>query len=101
METYSIFWLDASVWNKENVEAQKHLRSIINHLRIFTDSNAFITRVRQICEGDFTILIVSGSLGRIVVPLIHELEQVLSIYVYCYDKLKYEAWSKRYSKVFT
>ncbi|CAF3487714.1 unnamed protein product, partial [Rotaria sp. Silwood2] len=42
LETYSIFWLDASVDNEENKAAQKQLRSIINQLRTFVDPNEFI-----------------------------------------------------------
>ncbi|CAF4683370.1 unnamed protein product, partial [Rotaria sp. Silwood2] len=75
LETYSIFWLDALVDNEENKAAQKQLRSIINQLRIFVNPNEFIDCVRYIHQGDLTILIVSGQLGRIVVPEMQKLQQ--------------------------
>ncbi|CAF4145645.1 unnamed protein product, partial [Rotaria sordida] len=75
LETYSIFWLDASVHNKENLDAKKRLRSIINRLQTFVDPDEFMARVRCICQGDLTILIVSGQLSRLVVPKMQKLPQ--------------------------
>ncbi|CAF1397494.1 unnamed protein product, partial [Rotaria sp. Silwood1] len=98
LETYSIFWLDASVNNDENRAAQKRLRAIINQLGTFVDPDEFMARVRYIHEGDLTILIVSGRMGRIVVPEMQTLRQVSSIYVYCYDKAANEKWSQSFSK---
>ncbi|CAF5189755.1 unnamed protein product, partial [Rotaria magnacalcarata] len=98
LETYSIFWLDASVDNKENVIAQKKLRGIINQVRTFADPEEFLQRVNLIQQGDLTILIVSGQLGRIVVPEMQNLEQVCSIYIYCGNKKAHLGWSQSYSK---
>ncbi|CAF2118753.1 unnamed protein product [Rotaria magnacalcarata] len=99
LETYSIFWLDASVDNKENVITQKKLRGIINQVRTFADPEEFLQRVNLIQQGDLTILIVSGQLGRIVVPEMQNLEQVCSIYIYCGNKKAHLGWSQSYSKV--
>ncbi|CAM4950183.1 unnamed protein product, partial [Rotaria socialis] len=74
LETYSIFWLDGSVNNEENITAQKKLRSIINQLR-------------------------TGQMGRIVVPEMQKLAQVSSIYVYCFNKEANLQWSQPYKKV--
>ncbi len=101
LETFSIFWLDASVNDQENRAAQKKLRRIINQLKAFDDADEFMARIRRICEGDLTVLIVSGQLGCIVVPKIHRLPQVSSIYVYCRNKAVHEKWSRSYSKVCT
>jgi hypothetical protein len=101
LETFSIFWLDASVNNDQNAAAQKTLRSIINQLKTFDDAEEFVARIRRIREGDLTVLIVSGHFGCIVVPEIHQLPQVSSIYVYCMNKAVHEQWSRSYSKVCT
>ncbi|CAF4460054.1 unnamed protein product, partial [Rotaria socialis] len=101
LETYSIFWLDASVNNEENITAQKKLRSIVNQLRTFVDPKEFLDRVHFIQQGDLTILIVSGQMGRIVVPEMQKLAQVSSIYVYCFDKEANLQWSQPYKKVKT
>lgn len=49
METYSIFWLDASIDNQDNFAVQKQLRSIINQLKIFNDAREFMSCIRQLC----------------------------------------------------
>ncbi|CAF2648846.1 unnamed protein product [Rotaria sp. Silwood2] len=45
------------------------------------------------------IMIVSGRLGREIVPSIHKLRQVISIYVYCMDKKSNEQWARNFAKV--
>ena len=99
LETFSIFWLDASVNNDENLAAQKQLRSIINQLRTFDNAEEFMAQIRRICDGDLTVVIVSGQLGSSVVPEIHRLPQVSSIYVYCMNTAAHQEWSRSYSKV--
>ncbi|CAF3416934.1 unnamed protein product [Rotaria socialis] len=99
LETYSIYWLDAVVNNEGNMITQKKLRGIINQLLTFVDAEEFLERVRLIEKGDLTILIVSGQLGRIVVPEMQNLEQVCSIYIYCGNKKAHLGWSQPYSKV--
>jgi protein gp37 len=101
LETYSIFWLDASVNNKENIAAQKKLRKTINQLRTFVDPEEFLDRIRFIQQGDLTILIVSGQMGRIVVPEMQKLAQVSSIYIYCFNKEANLECSRPYTKVCT
>ncbi|CAF3717048.1 unnamed protein product [Rotaria sp. Silwood1] len=44
-------------------------------------------------------MIVSGRLGREIVPSIHQLQQIILIYVYCSDKESHKAWADKFSKV--
>jgi hypothetical protein len=99
LETFSIFWLDGSVNNEENLTAQKKLRNIINQVKTFEDPEEFVDRIRRIPQGDRIVLIVSGQLGRIVVPEIHHLRSVSSIYIYCMNQAANKKWSQAYSKV--
>ncbi|CAF1620535.1 unnamed protein product [Rotaria magnacalcarata] len=99
LETHSIYWLDAVVNNEGNMIAQKKLRGIINQLLTFVNAEEFLEHVRLIEKGDLTILIVSGQLGRIVVPEMQKLEQVCSIYIYCGNKKTNLECSQPYSKV--
>ncbi|CAF4714250.1 unnamed protein product, partial [Rotaria magnacalcarata] len=38
-------------------------------------------------------------MGQQLVPLIHDLEQIHSIYIFCMSKHKYESWAKDYRKI--
>ncbi|UJR24269.1 hypothetical protein I4U23_027236 [Adineta vaga] len=99
-ETFLLIWLDATVNNsKENINAQQQLRKIVNCMKIFTDEIQFDQYIRTVVEDDEIILIISGHFGYRIVPRIHQFRQILSIYVYCNDKIQNEQWSKEFIKV--
>lgn len=91
LETYSLLWLDAEVnSSQENVKTQQQLRASINQLRTFEDDHECEEYIRLVPKEDRIILIVSSQLGEQVVPRIHQLQQVFSIYVYCINTEKYK-----------
>jgi hypothetical protein len=100
LEIFSLVWLDASINNsEENLETQQRLRTIINHLLTFDDSNLCEDYIRSVSTHDRIVIIVSGLSGRQLIPRIHSLRQVCSIYVYCMDRKTNEQWTKKFSKV--
>jgi hypothetical protein len=100
LETYCLIWLDAAVnSSEENVEAQQQLRTFVNHLIIFDSDNECEEYIRSIPKEDRIVFIVSGRLGEKIVPRIHHLQQVFSVYVYCSDKKKSKEWAQKFSKV--
>jgi hypothetical protein len=102
LETYGLLWLDASVnSSQENIQAQQQLRSSINYLLTFQDDQQYLQYIDSVPKDDRIVLIVSGRLGRIIVPQIVQLRQIISIYVYCMDKKANEQWAQHFSKVST
>jgi hypothetical protein len=100
LETFSLIWLDASVNDSgENIDAQQQLRTSINFLKTFEDSDRCEEYIRSKAKDDRIVLITSGRLGQIIVPRIHSLRQITSIYVYCKDKKINEAWANQFKKV--
>ena len=100
IETRFIYWLDAEVNKSDhNKIVQKQLRAVSKDLQIFDDQNQCQQTIESCNEQDQIILIVSGRMGREIVPKIHRLQQILSIYVYCQDKLLHEEWTKHFFKV--
>jgi len=100
LETFSLLWLDAQVdTSEENRQAQKQLRNIINHLKIFDNENDCQQYILSISPQDRVVFIVSGRLGQIIVPQVHHLRQIISIYIYCRNKQANELWSKNFTKV--
>lgn len=100
LETFSLVWLNAAVnETQENIDAQLELRSSINVWQIFQEKDECIQHILSIPKGDQVILIVSGKLGKIVVPKIHDLHQLWSIYIYCIDKERNREWSSDFTKV--
>jgi hypothetical protein len=101
LESFALLWLDAQVnTDKGNRHAQKQLRNIINHLKTFDDEIQCEQYISRISSQDRVVLIVSGRLGQNIVPRIHHLRHIISIYVYCRDKPTHEQWAKNFKKVF-
>jgi len=58
-----------------------------------------LTYIRDKCADRRVFLISSGSLGRKVVPSIHDLPQIYAIYIYCADVQYNQEWANKYSKI--
>jgi hypothetical protein len=100
LETFSLLWLDAQVnTTKDNRQAQEKLRQIINHLKTFDDQQQCHQYILSLSPQDRLVLIISGRCGRQLIPQIHQLRQLSSVYVYCMDKQANEQWAKDFTKV--
>lgn len=100
LETFSLIWLDAAIQTApENRQTKKKLQETIHQLKTFDDPKKCEQCIRSMPVTDRIVLIVSGQLGRQIVPSIHPLEQLLSVYVYCHNQSANEQWASRYSKV--
>jgi hypothetical protein len=98
-ESFACLWLDQNVSSsQDNLETQKELREVINHLRTFDNSDECEQYTRQITK-EKVVLIVSGSAGRQIVPKLHDLPQFSACYVFCHDKKANEQWANKYQKV--
>ncbi|CAF0878209.1 unnamed protein product [Adineta steineri] len=99
LEIFSLIWLDANVDVKDIRDTEVKLRSIINHIKKFQDVKQCRHYIEHRSQKDRLVIIVSGRLGREIVPYIHQLRQVISIYVYCIDKKSNEQWALKFSKI--
>lgn len=100
LETVCLIWLDSSVnTSTENVATQKQFRSILHHFKTFENAQNCEEYIRNKSEHDRIFFIVSGQLGREIVPRIHDYRQLFSIYVYCQDKQRNEEWANKFTKV--
>ncbi len=99
LESFACLWLDQNVNStQDNRDTLQELRQVINHLRTFNDSDECEQYIRQITK-EKVVLIVSGALGRQVVPRLHDLPQFSACYVYCQDKKANEQWANKFPKV--
>ena len=99
LETFLLCWLDAGINTDDNRETQKQLQSIINQLTTFDNISECQQFIESHSAQNRLILIVSGQFGRQIVPQIHHLRQLSSIYVYCMNKQLNEEWAQQFSKV--
>ncbi|UJR23856.1 hypothetical protein I4U23_026831 [Adineta vaga] len=99
LESFACLWVDQNIHStKDNRDTQEELRQIINHLRTFDNADECEQYIRQI-KNEKVILIVSGGLGRNIIPRIHDLSQFSACYVFCQDKKANEQWANNYHKI--
>ena len=99
LESFACIWLDQHLFTiDDNQLSLQRLRSVINHVQLFDQINRCIDCIRSIVDEQI-ILIVSGSLGREILPVIHNLPQFSACYVFCGDVAVHRQWSCKYPKV--
>lgn len=99
LEIFCLIWLDAITDPEEIDDTEQKLRSIINHIKRFQDVKECEEYIIKRLQHERLVFIVSGQLGRKIVPSIHKRRQVTSIYVYCMNKKDNEEWASKFSKV--
>jgi len=100
LETFACLWLDADIANTEdNCETEQKLRKFINHLQTFNKSDECEDVIRK-TKKEKIVLIISGQLGRELIPHIHDLSQLIACYIYCLNETVHQEWAKQYPKVY-
>ncbi|CAF4748596.1 unnamed protein product, partial [Rotaria sp. Silwood2] len=92
-------WLDASA-NSNSSSSKKVEKQLKTKLESFTTLNAIndFKEFIEIHDNETIVLIVSGSYGRQILPEIHNLTQLLAVYVYCANLEPNIQWAKNYTK---
>jgi hypothetical protein len=100
LESHQLVWADANINNgsTDSVVTLQELRKIIDYTRLFDNVEVCKTYIEQSYDTT-TFLVCSGQLGEQLVPLIHGLKHILSIYIYCLNKEYHQLWALHYSKV--
>jgi tetratricopeptide (TPR) repeat protein len=74
------------------------LRRVVNDATTFTDGEECIKFIEDINDNK-VCMIISGSLGQHIVPRVHNMSQVDSIFISCSNKKYHEQWAKEWSKI--
>ncbi|UJR23096.1 hypothetical protein I4U23_026119 [Adineta vaga] len=95
-----LIWLDSNIDNNnEDCQNTKtHLRRVVYDLNTYTDSDQCIQFIETIKDRK-VCMIISGSLGQLIVPQVHKLSQVDSIFIFCGNKQRHEGWAKDWPKI--
>ena len=100
LQNFQLIWLDSD-FNETKPHFKKSLENLhqtVTSIATFTDADECVDFIEEIEEGR-VFLIVSGSLGRHVVPCIQAMSHVESIYVFCNNKVLHEEWVHKIPKV--
>ncbi len=102
LEPFTLICLDGDHFN----ENDKKLRSIIDYIYCFNDVDQCEEFIKNINQNNFIFFIVSNQYFTNIVSHIHELPQIIAVYVFQEKKPNNyrkessdKQWAKRYSKV--
>jgi hypothetical protein len=100
MQNVLLIWLDSNIDNKNqdcrNTVTQ--LRRIVNDIKTYTDGDRCIQFINTIRDNK-ACMIISGALGQLIVPRVHNMFQVDSIFIFCRNKKHHEQWTKEWPKI--
>ena len=101
VQNFLLIWLDANIDEINDVDSRTtitKLRQVVNAIYTFTDVDECIEYITGI-ETEKVFVIVSGSLGERVVPLIHDIPQLVSVYILCANEAQCESWIRQWLKI--
>ena len=103
-EKFALIWLDSDVHKtNDNLMTLEKLKDASTYIKTFDVTEKFEEWFNRpaaaMSKDEKFVMIVSGQLGKVVVPKIHALPQLVAIYVYCMDKKTIETWANQFKKV--
>ena len=100
LQNFHLIWLDNNI-DDNNTDCRNtimQLQRIINTINTFTNGEECVEFLENM-QNDKAYIIISGTLGQQIVPCIHNMSQVDSIFIFCSNKAYHEQWIKDWSKI--
>lgn len=97
-----IIWLNVNEHEKSvnNIKLLNKFQEIVDSVEIFNEMKIFEEYIENnINKNKIIFLILSGKFIDIIIPKIHDIISINSIYIYSQDKSQYELLSKKYLKL--
>ena len=100
IQNFLFVWLDANL-NESKADFKnslERLRNVVASIITFQDVKECINFLNKMSQ-EKVFIIVSGALGRQVVPDLEDMPQVQSVYILCGKKAIHEEWASKMPKV--
>ncbi|CAF0756407.1 unnamed protein product [Adineta steineri] len=100
MQNVLLIWLDNNI-NDNNADCSntiKQLKRVVNNVNTFTGGEQCVQFIQTITNNK-VCMIVSGSLGKSIVPHVHHMSQVDTIFVFCSNREWHKQWAKEWHKI--
>jgi tetratricopeptide (TPR) repeat protein len=99
-QNFLVIWIDANI-DQSTQDCQNtlgQLQSVVNDINIFTKPDEAVDFLTEV-HGMHVFLIVAGTLGQHILPLIHDIPQLDAIYLLCGNESEHEQWTKEWVKI--
>ncbi|CAF0995543.1 unnamed protein product [Adineta steineri] len=100
-QNFLIVWLDKifnEVDHADCIDSITQLREIVNTVQIFSNIDQCIDFISSI-EDEKIFIISSEEFGQTIVPIVHDMSQIHSIYVSSEQTIQDEEWIDEWSKI--
>ncbi|CAF3118066.1 unnamed protein product [Rotaria socialis] len=94
----TIWLLDISSNSQNILDALEQIPSSINHIKTFENIIGCEQFIRSLSDDDCIVFIADVPLGQQIIPRIHQLQQVLAIYIYSTEIQSNESWFRQFRK---
>jgi Tfp pilus assembly protein PilF len=101
VQNFHLVWLDGNIDETNNQYYRKsiaNLRQVVNSVNTFTNADECIDQITDYM-AETTFMIISEAFSEIIIPIAHDIPQVVSIYIFCGHKARHEQWVKQWPKV--
>ena len=93
-----VIWIDNNIESKENHKYKLDFEDQFKSVG-FAYAKDIDGAVSQINSTVKTVLITSGQMGKILLPKIHHLDNVMVVLVFCFNTAEHSKWAKDFDKV--
>ncbi|CAF0763082.1 unnamed protein product [Adineta steineri] len=100
MQNILLIWLDNNI-NENDADCSntiKQLKCVVNNVYTFTDGEECVEFIKTIINKK-VCMIVSGSLAKHIVPHVHDMSQVNTIFIFCNNQEWNKQWAKEWPKI--
>ncbi|CAF1386165.1 unnamed protein product [Adineta steineri] len=100
-QNYLLLWVDTNIdqTNEEYEYTLKEIRSVTGDVNVFTQPDACIDFLTDAQEDTKSFLIVKDTLFQQTMPLINDIPQLHSVYIFNDVKILHEEWTKTWQKI--
>jgi tetratricopeptide (TPR) repeat protein len=100
MQNVLLIWLEYNI-DENSIDYRNtivQLRCTVNDIKTFTDRDQCIDFLTDI-HNENVLMVISDALCQNIVPFIHDVPHLQTIFVFCRNKTQLEQWTKDWSKV--
>ncbi|CAF0930616.1 unnamed protein product [Adineta steineri] len=100
MQSVLLIWVDKNIDdnNADRSNTIKQLQRVVNNVNTFTDSEQCVEFIQEITNNR-VCMIISGSFGEHIVPRVHDMSQVDTIFIFCKNEEFHKQWAKKCPKI--
>jgi hypothetical protein len=99
-QNYSLIWVDTNI-DKSTEDYQNtitQLRNVVNDINVFTKQDEAVDFLTDVDEVK-VFLIADDSIGQQIIPLIHDVPQLDSVYIFCNTQNQSKQWINKWIKI--